>query len=76
MIRVIKITKPDCIGCMGASFGDCPSCKVRTQEVTLCKDCEMKDENVMHREKYLCTRLHAWVEPYDFCSWSKKEETE
>lgn len=76
MIKVIKITDPECTGCMGASFGDCADCKTRTQEVTLCKDCSLRDESIMHREKLLCTKLHAWVEPYDFCAWGDREVTE
>ena len=60
MVRVIKITEPECLGCMGASFGDCPNCETRTQEITLCMDCDYRDESVMYREKLLCKKLHAW----------------
>lgn len=75
MIRVIKITK-HCEGCMGGAFNDCPDCEDKCQEVVLCKDCNHKNENVMHREKLLCTKLHAWVEPYEFCAWGEREVTE
>ena len=70
---VIKITEPECLGCKGASFGDCPNCETRTQEITLCMDCDYRDESVMYREKLLCKKLHAWVEPYDFCAWGEAE---
>lgn len=73
MIKVIKITNPDCNGCFGASFGDCPECETKCTEITLCKDCGFRNENVMQREKLLCTKLHAWVEPYDFCAWGERE---
>lgn len=72
MIKVLRITHPDCNGCMGASFGDCDTCGVKTQEVTLCADCRYKADNVMHREKLMCKKLHTWVEPYDFCAWGKR----
>ena len=74
MIKVIKITKPECYKCFGASFGDCPECTVRACEVTLCMNCKHKEDSVMWREKLLCTKLHAWVEPCDFCSWGEREE--
>lgn len=76
MIKVIKITKPECYKCFGASFGDCIDCDVKTQEVTLCMYCNHKDKRIMHREKLLCKKLHAWVEPCDFCSWGERSENE
>ena len=76
MIKVIRITDPDCDGCFGASFGDCPDCGTRCSEITLCKDCNFRNESVMHREKLLCTKLHAWVEPYEFCAWGDSEVEE
>lgn len=76
MIKVIRITDPDCDGCFGASFGDCPDCGTKCKEITLCKDCVHRDETVMHREKLLCTKLHAWVEPYEFCAWGDREVEE
>lgn len=76
MIKVIRITDPDCNGCFGASFGDCPDCGKKCTEIVLCKDCEYNRKSVMAREKTLCRKLHAWVEPYDFCAWGDREVTE
>ena len=76
MIKVIKITDPECYGCMGASFGDCETCTDRICEVVMCKDCKYNEQALMHREKTLCTKLHAWVEPYEFCAWGDREVTE
>ena len=73
MIEVLKITDPNCDGCFGASFGDCPDCTTRTQEITMCKDCRYNEQPIMWREKTLCKKLHAWVEPYDFCAWGEVE---
>lgn len=74
MIKIIKITDPDCIDCMGASVGDCATCSRRTSEVVLCMHCQYKQDSIMHREKLLCGKLHAWVQPTDFCAWGKKHE--
>ena len=74
MIRVLRITDPECDRCFGASFGDCAECETKTKEVTLCMNCKHNDKPVMWREKTLCKKLHAWVEPYDFCAWGEVEE--
>lgn len=74
MIKIIKVTDPDCFKCFGASFGDCETCAPKMKEIAMCKDCAFKDDDVMHREKLLCTKLHAWVEPCDFCAWGERIE--
>lgn len=74
MIKVVRIVKPECYGCMGATFGDCKNCTDRACEVVLCKDCRFNRQTLMHREKTLCTKLHAWVEPYDFCAWGEERK--
>lgn len=53
--------------------------RVTTDETTetavvMCKDCVHCSETVMYREKLLCTNLHAWVEPVDFCAWGEEKE--
>lgn len=74
MIEIVKITNPDCNGCMGASFGDCQTCETKTQQIVMCKDCEFNRVAIMQREKTLCSKLHAWVDPCDFCSWGERRE--
>ena len=75
MIRVLKVVDPKCCECIGASYNpmDCVDCKRKITEITLCMNCTFRDESIMHREKLLCTKLHAWVEPYEFCAWGSKE---
>lgn len=74
MIKIIRITKPECYQCLGASFGDCSTCTDKVCEVTMCKDCKFQNEYIMHSEKLLCTKLHAWVEPTEFCAWGEERE--
>lgn len=76
MIRIVKVVDPDCSDCFGASFGDCPDCGTRTSEFVVCKDCRFNSESMMFREKTLCRKLHAWVEPCDFCAWGERKEVE
>lgn len=76
MIKVIKITKPECYKCFGASFGDCDDCDTKVSEVVMCKDCEFNRVAIMQREKTLCSKLHAWVEPYEFCAWGERIDNE
>lgn len=77
MMKVIKLSHPDCKDCMGASYDprDCAVC-TRAEPVVLCKDCKHCQENVMWRTKNNCGLLHAWVEPFDFCSWGDSEVEE
>lgn len=74
MVRVVKIIDPDCNGCFGSSFNDCPDCGVKCKEIVLCKDCKFNTETVMHREKTVCNKLCAWVEPYEFCAWGERKD--
>ena len=75
MFRVIKIIDPECNVCMGASYNpnDCAECDRKFSEVTLCMNCKHRNESIMHQEKLLCKKLHAWVEPCDFCAWGKNK---
>lgn len=72
MIRVIKIIDPECNICMGASYNP-NECDRKFSEVTLCMNCEHRNESIMNQEKLLCKKLHAWVEPCDFCAWGKNK---
>jgi len=75
MIKIIKITDPDCYRCIGASYRprDCSECEQKIIELPICMECVHRNENVMRSEKLLCTKLHAWVEPCDYCAWGSKE---
>ena len=74
MIQVIRITQPECVNCMGSTVGDCVNCDIKTSKVTLCMHCKHRKETVMHSERLLCRKLHAWVEPTDFCAWGSSKE--
>lgn len=74
MIKVVKITDPDCADCKGVKEGDCATCSRRTGEVVLCMHCKHRRESIMRREKLLCNKLHAWVQPTDFCAWGSSKE--
>lgn len=60
---------------MGATMGDCETCdKVVETEVVQCHDCKYKAKNVIERRSVLmCTKLHAWVTPTDFCAWGERK---
>ena len=77
MIKVYKVVNRECETCYDSSYNpqDCLECKnsISTKEVVLCMKCVYRNENVMNDEKLLCTKLHAWVEPCDFCAWGSKE---
>ena len=75
MIKIIKIIEPECYECIGASYNpqDCSECERKIKEITMCMECAHRNKSVMHREKLLCKKLHAWVEPCDFCAWGSKE---
>lgn len=62
MIRVIKINDLKCEQCVEGT----------ATEVVLCKNCGFNRTTTMWREKTLCTKLHAWVEPYEFCAWGEE----
>ena len=77
MIKVYKVVNRECETCYGSSYDprDCLECNNRAsvKEVVLCMECIHRNENVMRSEKLLCKKLHAWVEPCDFCAWGDKE---
>lgn len=65
MMKIIKLRHPDCVDCDGCT---------KAEEGILCKDCRFNRNTIMHREKTLCSKLHAWVEPCDYCAWGEVEE--
>ena len=75
MIKVIKVVDPECDRCIGASYDPayCTECDRKIFEITLCMNCIHRNESIMHSEKLLCKKLHAWVEPCDFCAWGEGE---
>lgn len=74
MIRVLRITDPNCLGCFGASFGDCDDCDTKVDEIVMCKDCEFNRIAIEQQGKTLCSRLHIWVEETDFCAWGRRDD--
>ena len=72
MIKIIKIIEPEYIEKLYNSM-EYSELKQKIIEIPICMECVHRNENVMHREKLLCRKLHAWVEPCDYCAWGSKE---